>query len=64
MTPLPARADPFTKKGSDRRQEASIVAAVGAAVVPAIDEFTFRRLKALGRFCHINRNVIFHAFAL
>ena len=39
---LPGRVDTFAEKRCDCRQEASIVAAVGATVVPAIDGFGFR----------------------
>jgi len=42
MAPLPARADTLTKKRRDCRLEARVIAAVGAAIIPAIDKFTFR----------------------
>jgi len=42
VVPLPGRADALTEKRDDRRLKASIVAAVSATVVPAIDGFGFR----------------------
>src|SRR5712691_12934595 len=41
VVPLPTRADALAQKRRDRRLEASVVATVGAAVVPAIGEFAF-----------------------
>ena len=64
MVPLPAWADPLAKKRRNRRLKARVIAAVGAAVVPAIDEFAFRSQQALSCLCYINKYVIFHAFAL
>ena len=64
VAPLSTRANPLAKKRRDRRLEAGVVAAVGTAVVPAIDEFAFRGQHALARFGQINRDVIFHALAL
>ncbi len=42
MVPLPRGADALAEKRRDRRLEAGIVAAVGATVVAAVDEFAFR----------------------
>jgi hypothetical protein len=64
VAPLPARANPLAQKRRDRRLKAGIVAAVGTAVVPAIDELAFRGQQTLARFGQINRGVIFHALAL
>ena len=41
VAPLPTRADSLAKQRRDRRLEASIVATVGAAIVPTIGEFAF-----------------------
>jgi hypothetical protein len=56
MAPLPTRADTLTKKRRNCRLETGVVAAVGAAIIPAIDKFAFRSLEALIRFYQINRN--------
>jgi hypothetical protein len=44
VTPLPGRADALAQQRRDRRLEARIIAAVGATVVPAIDEFALPSL--------------------
>jgi len=41
VAPLPARANSLAQKRRDRRLKAGVVAPVGTAVVPAIDEFAF-----------------------
>ncbi len=64
VPPLPGRTNPLAQQRRNRRLEAGIVAPVGAAIVPAIDEFAFCGQQALIRLGQINRDGMFHALAL